>query len=300
MVQNTQAGLKWGLLAFPKRPSIPGGCDTGSGPVASDVNPTCAVNNYTALSSAMPTPVNYNGTPTDYAVLAGTQYLRGIPDANPKYLLLATDGIPLCANGVYCPGDPATFPNASLPSCGSNSAAKAAITAITTAASHSIKTYVVGIALGTDISTGLPAVVANDILNSMAVAGMTQQKTCAKGDASCQGYYPASDQATLLAALNKIVSKLNSCVVPLSAVPPDPTSVGLGINDGYGHVTQIHQKGHGDDANGSWDYTDSSKTSITLAGNACNIVAQGDCGCLELYYGCGGIIPTPQQGGTCP
>jgi hypothetical protein len=294
-VKLTQSGLAWGLLLFPNKPFTGSICTTDMGPsVTSDhldnVKPTCKVNNATAIKNAIPSYAQGMGTPTDYAMRAARDYLTHLSDGNPKYIILATDGVPSCTDGLYC---------VDLTCAGCTiTAAQAAITEIAYTTAANILTYVVGIAVGGDSINGATSVEMNDTLNQMATTGGTQRAICAKGNLSCNAYYPANNRQQLTDALTKITSKLNSCTIPLTALPPDPTKVGVGINDGSGHVTQIFQTGHGDDSNGSWDYTDSSMQSITLTGAACEQVAQGTCGCLEIYYGCASV-PTPQQGGLC-
>ena len=301
----TEAGLAWGLLKFPNDQSdiykyTP--CTPDPGPAVDTVNhivmvnPTCKVNNATAIKSQIPAYAMGLGTPTDNGIRAATDYLTHLSDGNSHYILLATDGTPVCYNGYYC------YVTSDNPHC-TITARQSTYNEITNALNHNISTYVVGINTGGDQVSHVTATAMNDALNRMATLGGTAQAACPTNDTTgtCHAYYPADDQSSLTDALNKIVSKLNSCIIPLTAAPPDYTKVGVGINDGYGTVTQIFQKGHGDNStDGYWDYTDSNKTSITLGGNACNQLAQGTCGCVEIFFGCASVPVIPTQGGSCP
>jgi Tfp pilus assembly protein PilX len=296
-VNLTQSGLAWGLLLFPNDQTSPG-CQVGMGPNLTvdhidNVNPTCRVNNATAIQNAIPAYAKGQGTPTDYAMRAARDYLTNLSDGNPHYIILATDGTPTCKDATYC------YAGTEF-GCNNVSATQTAYQELTNTTNAGIFTYVVGVNIGGDQVSGASAISMNNVLNHMATLGGTAQGPCPANDATgnCHAYFPAYDQATLTDALNKIVAKLNSCVIPLTQLPPDPGKVGIGINDGSGHITQIRQRGHGDDSNGYWDYTDSTMQSITLGGAACNLVAQGNCGCLEIFYGCTGV-PTLPPTGSC-
>src|SRR5262249_20809033 len=98
VVTTTDTTVNWGLKFF------------------ADADNTCGVNNGVAVQVATgtgnaivqqyQTPTKANGgltngsrTPTRAAVAAGAAYLMGLTDMNPRYILLATDGLPNCAAG---------------------------------------------------------------------------------------------------------------------------------------------------------------------------------------------------------
>ena len=101
VVMSTQTGVNWGLKLFP----LPTGCMVSP---AAEV--PVAANNYMAVHGpgpdgpgpTRPAAAGTGGTPTDTAVNGATSYLTGLVATrkNPKYILLATDGEPTCANGA--------------------------------------------------------------------------------------------------------------------------------------------------------------------------------------------------------
>jgi hypothetical protein len=165
------------------------------------------------------------------------KYLTGLADPNPKYLLLATDGEPNCANGSNSLNTP------------DDTGAQNAVTAAYTAG---FPTFVVGIATTSD-----PA--ATNSLNAMAVSGGEAQTGAATQ------YYAVSDTATLVGVLNKILGKALSCTIPLSGVNGTLDKVAVSAKDVNGNTIEIMQ----DDTNG-WSYTDATKTAIILNGDSCN------------------------------
>ena len=98
VVSQTETTVNWGLKFF---------ADTGR-----DVRRRqhrrgrIAANNANAVSTAITGRTSANGgvtngsrTPTRLAENAGAAYMRGLTDQNPRFILLATDGLPNCAPG---------------------------------------------------------------------------------------------------------------------------------------------------------------------------------------------------------
>src|SRR3954453_12771410 len=83
----TNGTVLWGLKTFP----APTGCA-----VADGVEVPIAAMNATPIATAM-MPIVPNGSPpTALAVTKAIEYLKGLGTNTPKYIVLATDGLPNC------------------------------------------------------------------------------------------------------------------------------------------------------------------------------------------------------------
>ncbi len=211
-VMATQADVRWGLKFFPD-PNT-NGCavnNTALVPVAP--------NNATPIANAIAGVGPGGSTPTRVAINNAVTYLNGNGDTNPKYILLATDGLPNCipGNNNTQTGD-----------------AAGAVTAIANALTAGIPTFVVGIG-----NTGAAAT-----LTMMAQAG-------GRPTAAAPFYYQVNSGADLVAALGQISGSVRSCTFSLSSKPPDPANVKVqadgvtvppSATDGWGFnpaVTQV-------------------------------------------------------------
>jgi hypothetical protein len=247
VVMATQANVNWGLIFFASDNT----CGVGSMP-----NVTIAGNNYTAISQAYAngTPGSY--TPTELAMNAATAYMKTLTDTNPKYLLLATDGLPNCSptsrNNMTADDSPG------------------ATTAVMNAAAAGFPTFVVGIGNTMGEAT----------LNGFATAGGEPQTGSADGNS----FYEVNSTADLVTALNKIVGLIASCTIPLTNVPPNQTNVAVSVDDASGKATKVPQ----DNSNG-WSYVTGSTTTIQLNGSYCDGIKAGTYSNVEFVYACDGM-----------
>jgi hypothetical protein len=174
----TDGTVNWGIKYFPNDST----CDA-SLPPAVGIAPL----NGAAVTASLATTTPVGNTPTRDAIVYGTQYLQSLTDTNPKFLLLATDGLPTC---------PGSCTSTSTAVCMMSDDSPGAEVAVMSAATQGIKTFVVGIGyLTTAVST----------LNQLAIEG---------GEAQVGGatsYYAATDEAALEAALNSIVVTTAGC-----------------------------------------------------------------------------------------
>jgi hypothetical protein len=187
VVMATQAMVNWGLKYFPSA----GGCGVNAG-----VEVGVAPNNSVAIMGSLGMNNPNGNTPTRAAVTAGAAYLMGLADANPKYILLATDGLPNCpamggGNGTADDG-PATA-------------------AIMASAAAGIPVFVVGV--GT-IAGALTT------LNGFAVAGGRPRA----GDPK---YYQVDSTADLVSVLTMLTGQIASCTFGLNSVPPVPGNIAV-------------------------------------------------------------------------
>ena len=90
VVGQTQAQIRWGLKFF---------ADEGTCGVTAGAAVPVAPNNGMAIATAIGGTRPSSSTPTRIAVASAATYLMGLADANPKYILLATDGEPNCIPG---------------------------------------------------------------------------------------------------------------------------------------------------------------------------------------------------------
>jgi hypothetical protein len=246
VVMATQATVNWGLIFF----ASDNMCGVGGTP-----NVGIAVNNYMAISQAYATGTPQSYTPTESAVNAATAYMKTVTDTNPKYLLLATDGLPNCK-----PGDKAA----------TDDDTPGATTAVMNAAAAGFPTFVVGIG----------NTMGEDALNGFATAGGMPQT----GSPDMNSFYEVNSTADLVTALNKIVGMVASCTIPLTNVPAGQTNVAVSIKDSSGNVTKVPQ-----DNNDGWSYVGNSTTTIQLNGSYCDGVKGGTYSDVEFVYACDGM-----------
>jgi hypothetical protein len=266
VITATDMTVNWGLKYF----SDNNACDASKAPVV----PVGAMNGAQVVSSIMGTRPGGN-TPTRDAVLNGTSYMATVTDSNPKFLLLATDGLPNCPSGCASMSNPSNSctmtdnPNEDM----------AAEAAVLMAAAQGFNTFVVGIG---NVSSAV------NTLNQFAINGGEAQTGAGTS------YYAATDPTALEAALNAIVGKVASCIVQLQGVPAGQTNVAVSVNDSSGKPTQVPE-----DPNDGWSYTSTADTAIQLNGMYCDGVKNGTYTNIKFYYACAGmpIIIGEESGG---
>jgi hypothetical protein len=189
VLARTDGTTLWGLKTFPS----PEGCDVQPEvevPIGPQSQPVVS-----AVRVTVPNP-GAAGTPTAAAILAGTRYLSGRTSRNPKYMVVATDGLPTC---------PADFVVAE----------QEAVDALAAARAAGIESFVIGIAtLGTD---------ADRVLGLMAAAGGRPRPMT-------PAYYPAGDRQELVAALGQITRVVETCSFPLDRDAPSPDDVAVNVD----------------------------------------------------------------------
>ena len=181
----------------------------------------------------------YNNTPTRSGMVGATTYLQSVTTTNPKFILLATDGVPTCS--AIGPG-------------GMDDAASEA--AVVAANSAGFKTFVVGIATGGS---------ADLTLSTLAKAGgLPRQGT--------PSYYPVSTAADLAAAVRTFIGAANTCTFQVGPAPTDDGTTDVNRIVVYGDGVEIkidatHMNGY--------DYTDSTHQSIEVHGPQCDQIKTG-------------------------
>jgi hypothetical protein len=253
VASQTDTTVNWGLKFFADADAV---CGVNSPGVAVPIAPMSSAAIATAITGATAANggvTNGSRTPTAKAVTAGVAYLQTLTDPNPKYLLLATDGLPNCAAG--------NNNNTADDSAGAEAAVAAALTA-------GFETFVVGIATTADA-------MATATLNAMATNGGQAQTGAATM------YYAVADTASLETALGKIVGIVANCTISLAGAPTNFTNVAISATDSTGKKVEVMQ----DPTNG-WAY-DASKKNIVLNGTACDSLKNGSYSDLNfIYSGC--------------
>ncbi|HVT09949.1 MAG TPA: vWA domain-containing protein [Polyangia bacterium] len=183
VVGTTDGIVNWGIKFFSDTKVC-----SASGPPTVGIGASTGAMVANAIARTLP-----NGnTPTRDAITYATAYLQSLADSNPKFLLLATDGLPNCPAGCA----DLTNPSNSCTMTDNPTEDMAAEAAVTMAASQGIKTFVIGIG-------ALPT--AENTLNQLAIAGDEAQTGAATS------YYAAGDESALETALTDIVHKITGC-----------------------------------------------------------------------------------------
>jgi hypothetical protein len=184
IVARTQGSVLWGLKLFPSE---------GSCGVADGANVPPAMNNHKAIVELMQRIQPNGRTPVQLAMQKATAYLKTRTSANPRYVLLATDGMPNCDGG-----------------------ANGAIAAVEAAAKAGYPTFVVGIATA--------GTTAHATLNQMAMRGERPRM-----DPMTQ-YFPVESREEMVAALANIAGQVTSCTFRMGEAPPSPNDVAVNVD----------------------------------------------------------------------
>jgi hypothetical protein len=243
VVTTTDTTVNWGLKFF--------GSSTSSCNVTATPEVAIGPMNGAAIMTAIGRTTTGSPTPTRLGVNAGAAYMATLTDNNPKYLLLATDGLPTCD-----PNQP-TMMNAD-DSAGAEQA-------VTDAFNMGLPTFVIGI--GDTMGTAT--------LNQMAMNGGMPQAGAATS------FYQVTDTASLVTALQTILGKVASCQFNIGAAPNNMTSVDF--IDVFGDGAPIpRDMTHTD----GWDYTNDAHTAIQVYGPRCDMVTAGTIMNVTVTFRC--------------
>jgi hypothetical protein len=188
VLRRTNGNIFWGLKNFPD----PEGCE-----VLPQMDVPIGMVSQPVIDAIMTTMPNGGaaGTPTGRVIEVGVQHLRSRTTRNPKYLVLATDGLPTC---------PDIFQGE-----------QTSLDAISAANQAGFPTFVIGIA--TDDTE------AEMVLNRLAMAGGRPRP-------GTSSYYPANDRQGLVDALGQIARTVETCTFPLDRDAPSPEDVAVNVD----------------------------------------------------------------------
>jgi hypothetical protein len=253
VVSRTDASVNWGLKLFADAGTC-GVNNLSAVPIAAG-NAAAIANAIVARTDASGNVASGSNTPTRRAEEAAVSYLDTLTDLNPKYIVLATDGLPNC------------MPGSSSTTVDDTAGAVAAVAGARTAG---YPTFVVGIS-----SAGGAA---DSALSMMAVEGGFPRM-------ATPPYYPVTSSAELVTALNALVGVAASCEF---ALPPAPTSDGTTSLPAFsvtGDGAEIaRDESHAD----GWDYVSPAMTSIALYGAPCDAVKAGAIQTITIVFRCHG------------
>jgi hypothetical protein len=243
VIAATDTEVNWGLKFF----TSPNGGTCG---VNNGVEHPIAPNNATTINNTINNATTGGSTPTRVALQAGTTYMSTLTDQNPKFLLLATDGLPNCAPGA---------------SMTSDSDMAGAVSAVAAAATAGFPTFVVGVATTSDPTS-------DQTLSMMATAG-------GRPRAGTPAYYPVMNQADLVAALNQIVVIAGSCVFTIPPPPnmdTDANHIGVKVNGVEISKDTTHTNG--------WDYSGTNQ--VEIFGPRCTEIMNGTATSVQIVFKC--------------
>jgi hypothetical protein len=245
MVTNRPT-VNWGLAPFGSDDA----CGVNGG-VAVDVAQGAAASIEQALAATTPG----GDAPTAAALRAATGYLQARPDANPKYILLATDGRSGCATGGG----------------GSAGADAEAENAIVSALRGGIPTVVVGVAPAWDTT-------ATATLNQMADKGGQPSLGSANAFATLDSI---DMQVSLIASTASSSSTGNPCVVGLPYPLAPCTSLTVSTMTSDGQSVAIPK-----DPLLGWSFTSPDDSAVDITGSACTGLQSGAYSQVAISYVC--------------
>lgn len=230
ILPTNEGTVQWGIKYF------------GNG----DGNGSCTVNagaavapklmNAAAIATSIDGTKPATATPTTAAMKSAMEYLMGLNDESPKFILLATDGLPTCGTGMG--GGGADDANA--------------IAAVTTAKAMGISTFVIGIGTGTGGG--------DQTLTDMAKAGGFPRS-------GTPAYYSVNSASDLKDAFSKISGMVGVCYFSVNPVPKKTEDI-MGVR---GDGKMIPQ-----DATNGWTFvTMPNSAGVQLNGQACEDYKNG-------------------------
>jgi hypothetical protein len=249
VVGMTDTTVNWGLKFFADTDAT---CGVGNG-VAVQVgtgNAGAIATAITGRTSANGGVTNGSRTPTRLAENAGAAYMRGLTDMNPRFILLATDGLPNCQ-----PGNSATDADDSA----------GAIMSVMDAATGGIPTFVVGIATG--------GTSADTTLNGMAVAGGYPHTPA-------PSYYSVESTSEFVSVLQTLVGVAATCTfsVPEPTGDTDRAHIAVVVNGAEIPKDTGHTNG--------WDYTSTGMTAVQVYGPTCDGIMNGSITNVQIVFKC--------------
>jgi len=231
-IPTVQSSVNWGLKLF----ASPGPNTCG---ISNGVEVAPAANDAMKIVGAIAGTTAGSSTPTTAALTAAAAYLQTLKDGNPKFILLATDGIPNCGSSPCAPGVDSS-PN----SCDDANA----IAAVKTIHDDlSISTFVIGI--GTASGGG------DATLTAMAQAGGYPR-------AGTPSYYPVQSADDLTQVFQTVTGMVQSCTFSFTPALDPQTQMVSGV---FADGTSLRTS----------DYMISGNGAIQLVGQACTDYMSG-------------------------
>jgi hypothetical protein len=246
---TVETTVNWGLKLFASGSQS---CSVNAG---AEVPP--AASNATAIINRLNRTTAGSATPTTAALMAAAAYLKGLNDGNPKFILLATDGIPTCGTSMCAAG---VNTGGGSPNQCDDANAIAAVKAVHD--TDGISTFVLGI--GTANSPG------DGTLSAMATAGGFPRN-------DTPAYFPIGSADDLTQAFMSITQTVGQCFFSVTPALTSGQSIGAVTYQG-GTIPQ-------DATNG---YSIVGKSGIQLNGQSCDDFMAGKIKNVHVQVDCNG------------
>ena len=240
--------VNWGLAPFGSDDA----CGVNAG-VEVDVAPDAAPSIALALAATTPG----GAAPTAAAILAASGYLRSLPDSNPRYILLASDGRSGCATGGG----------------GAAAADVEAENAVASAFQARIPTFVVGMVPAWDTT-------ATGTLNLMADNGGQPSL------GTTNTFFTTDTIDAQLSLISSRAAAVDPCVIRLPYLLAPGTSLEVSTPTADGQSVAIPE-----DPLEGWSFTSTDDSAIRISGSACPDLQSGADTQIAITYVCG--PPTP-------
>jgi len=234
--------VNWGLKLFASPDNV---CIVSStAELAPQINNAAAINARLAMTDAA------SSTPTTAAMMNAAAYLKTLTDSNPKFILLATDGVPTCGTAACAPGvNDSGMPN----QCDDANA----IAMVKTVHDMGYPTFVLGI--GTSKAPG------DGTLSQMAVNGGYPRN-------GTPAYYPIDKAQDLQDAFQSITGMVSSCFYTISPALTSGQQISGVKADGVSLTPG--------------DYMILGATGVQLVGQACTDVSSGKIKKIDVQVDC--------------
>lgn len=246
VVASTASRVNWGIELFANKDVNLCGASPG---VFADNSPVSAV----AIDAALQHLTNPSGgvygaatRQTRGAVEVARTRLMARPDPNAKFIVIVTDGAPMCApDGIAVADDTA-----------------ATVDAITAAAAAGVPSFVIGIAVG----VGPAATSLIDMGNAGAWPG--------------GGAFTTSTATDISATLSAVANQTMGCTFEVPPEAPDGTQ----SRDQIAVIVDGREIPH--DPRLGWDYVDATHASVRLRGAACVALRESDQPLVTIVFRC--------------
>jgi hypothetical protein len=241
---TVEGSVNWGLKLFASETSA---CNVSN---TAEIAPRAK--NAAAINQLLGTTMPGSSTPTTAALMNAAAYLRTLTDANPKFILLATDGIPTCGTAACAAG---VNTGGMVNQCDDANA----IAMVKTVHDMGFPTFVLGI--GTSSSPG------EGTLSTMAVNGGYPRQ-------GSPSYYPIDKPQDLTDAFKVITGMISSCFFTITPA----------LTSGQ-QVTGVTASGADLE---STDYVIEGNSGVQLVGQACADFMAGTTNNVAVQVSCNG------------
>ncbi len=271
------SALNFGAVLFPSTSAQSAynelACLVDDGPLVK-VGPMTGASILAAIPPADSTALA-GGTPATAGMQVAVGELMSLQDAEPKFLILITDGAANCRQDAATNAERFELYDDQLPMT------------VADAASMGFPTYVIGIDI-LDVTSpmqtdGNPDNTNTYVkLNELAEAGGTARP----GD---EKFFNAANQIELQAALMEITKQIVSCEIPLDKPVPDKffiqkVEIGPDGTPSYGGGNSQDEQVSDCASEDGWMYTSPARDAIVLCGAACDAYKQT--GVINIVFGC--------------